>query len=78
MILLQIQQQHPPDGVNRKERFQQTLQKVARLRKQHSLPSLLWIIAAPLVQVNQTPSVTPPASPEEALTRMAQWPHSQY
>ena len=59
-LLLQIQESHP-DEVNRKDKIRKTLQKVARLRKQQSLPSPLWIIAAPLAQVSKPPLFMPPA-----------------
>ena len=47
----QVQQSRPPNEVTKQQQLHQTLRRVAALVKEHSLPSPLWILAAPLAQV---------------------------
>ena len=52
LLLPQVQQDRPSNPVvTRQQQLQYTYQKAARLLKEHSLPSPLWVVAAPLAQV---------------------------
>lgn len=52
LLLPQVQQVRPSNPVfTRQQQLQHTYQNAARLLKEHSLPSPLWIVAAPLAQV---------------------------
>ncbi|KAL3155998.1 hypothetical protein ABBQ32_012987 [Trebouxia sp. C0010 RCD-2024] len=51
-IWKQVQQVRPSNPVfTRQQQLQHTYQNAARLLKEHSLPSPLWIVAAPLAQI---------------------------
>ena len=52
-LVLLVQTQPPAQTVSQGQQLQQTLQKVAALQRQRSLPSPLWIVAAPLAQVGR-------------------------
>ena len=50
--LPQVQQSGPSNEVTKRQQLQHMLQKVTRLLKEQSLPSPLWVVAAPLAQVS--------------------------
>lgn len=51
--MLQVQHRGPSDEVTRQQQLQHMLRRVSRLLKEQSLPSPLWVVAAPLAQVSK-------------------------